>query len=62
VVDRRVFGPIEAGTDFGGATYRAMTLQCPACNTVLGAQLERMFDDAGMQRRGMAESAGETSH
>jgi hypothetical protein len=62
LITRIVISRVEAGAEMGGATFGAMTLQCPACNTVLGAQLERRFDDAGTQPRGVNESQGNTSH
>jgi hypothetical protein len=61
-VERLLIARVEAGTDMGGPAYRAITLQCPACHSVLGAQLERMFDDAGIQPRGVNEEQGKTSH
>jgi hypothetical protein len=61
-IDRLLISRVEAGEDLRGSTYRALTLQCPACATVLGAQLERMFDDAGNKPRGISESPGNTSH
>lgn len=62
LITRIVISRVEAGAELGGATFRAMTLQCPNCQTVLGAQLDRMFDDAGTQPRGVNESQGNTSH
>ena len=61
-VERLLIGHVQASADMGGTAYRAITLQCPACQSVLGAQLERMFDDAGLQPRGVNEEQGKTSH
>jgi len=62
LIDRLVINRVEAGEDRGGSTYAAMTLQCPGCMIVLGAQLARMFDDAGTQPKGAKETQGPTSH
>ena len=62
LIDRLVINRVEAGEHLGGSTYSAMTLQCPACGVVLGAQLARMFDDAGTQPRGAEETPDPTSH
>jgi len=61
-VDRLVIVRVEAGADMGGSTHRALTLQCPSCQTVLGAQLVRSFDNADVQSRGINEEQGTTSH
>jgi hypothetical protein len=61
-VERLVISRVEAGAEFGGSSFAAMTLQCPSCSAVLGAQLARMFDDAGNQPRGVNDEKGNTSH